>query len=214
MSSSLWAFNETDQQEQARAQLHDDELQQLRQRGFRIFSWDELTEQAHGWLSDPDGYLWRLTAGEPLEGHQPGTSAVGLGRGWVVRPEGSDPRTLTELDKLVKVEQAQQAESRRKQVAQREAIRKTAPPVTAGVLLGVGALTLAEAARKVEAAPGRLEVRGGRLVVHLPPTAGRSARNAAALLYTGEQHVVEALKAKRPIPDREITGAGALVVSP
>ncbi len=79
--------------------------------------------------------------------------------------------------------------------------------------------TLAEAAELIRNEGGRLDVANGRLFVVIPPTApgggfrvdnGR-VRGAAQLLYMGEELVVAALKAKRPLLEEELTPAGALV---
>jgi len=212
--SSIGTYREDP--EVARREERAAELEGLRRRGFTIYEWDDLREVGDGWLADSDDRLWRVAAGEPMEGHQPATSAVALGRGFVTTPEASrvrnPPHSLADLDKRLQVRKAQEAEGRRKAAATFEARRKAAQPVTAAQVQGVPPMTLAEAAGVVEAAAGRLEVtKDGRLVVHLPQDYARNSQDAAAILYTGEAAVVEALQAKRALPDREVTPAGALL---
>jgi hypothetical protein len=211
--SSVWSFSQTAEAEEARAKLQAQELEGLRQRGFRIFEWDDLAEQAHGLLADSDGYLWKVARGEPLEGHQPGTSAVALGRGYVMRPKDSEPRTQAELDRLLAAEEAQRAKAAKQAAADLEARRKAAQPVSFAQVQGWPRMSLAEAAAAIEARAGRLEVRDGRLLVCLPASADWTGTtlHAAALLYAAESVVVDCLRAKKPLPDREVSPAGALL---
>ena len=68
--------------------------------------------------------------------------------------------------------------------------------------------------RRIEEAGGKLELRAGRLVVHLPPEAlglwGNAAKVAAQRLYAAEAVVAACLREKREMPDAETTSGGAV----
>jgi hypothetical protein len=214
--SSLWAFTESKDAAQREARVA--ELASLRGRGFTILEWTDLREVADEWLADAEGRLWRVPRGEPLDGWQPSDNvAVALGRGFVVRGgtvgRSNEPRTLAELEERLRVREAEQAQAERKAQAAFDARRKSAQPVSASTLDGGQALTLAQAAAAVEASAGHLALtKDARLVVFVPPGPwSGDARHAAAVLYAGEEHVVAALQAKRAIPDRQVSPAGALL---
>jgi hypothetical protein len=212
--SSVWSFR--DSEAAAKREVQAAELASLRARGFTIYEWDDLREVGDGWLADADDRLWRAQRGEPVvEGFRPGQHAVGLGpgRGYLRTPERDEPPSLAELEKRQAAAEAAQAESQRKAQADFEARQAEAPPVTATRLAGRRALTLRDAGEVVARAAGRLEVRGGRLVVSLPMDATSSTLAAAGLLYDAEAVVADAVKAKRELPDAEVTPAGALLPS-
>jgi hypothetical protein len=83
-------------------------------------------------------------------------------------------------------------------------LRKEARPVTVSDLDGGERLTLREAAERIEQAGGKLELKAGRLVVHLPPSAlGQwgNVKVAAQRLYAAENVVAKCLREKQPLPD-------------
>jgi hypothetical protein len=211
--SSIWSIRDVEAGERRKAKAA--EVESLRACGFQVFAWDDLTEAPDGWLADADGRLWRAAHGEPLDGWQPDVHAAALGRGWLAPAARGEPRTLTELEAGVAAREAQQAQAARRAAQALEEQRKLAQPVTAAQLEGAPHMTLAEAAQAVEAAGGRLELsREDRLVVCLRPgwTSYTSRlATAAAVLYAAEGVVVAALKAKRALPDAEVTPNGALL---
>jgi hypothetical protein len=73
------------------------------------------------------------------------------------------------------------------------------------------------AAERIDQAGGKIEVDRDRLVVSLPPGAGKTwgsePLDAARILYLAEPTVVAALKRGDELPDAPITPAGAVITS-
>jgi hypothetical protein len=168
-----------------------------------------------GLWADDSGRLWQHDSS--FESHNPERDAFTVGPDleavWFKRPKGG-PETVEQLE----VQQARQAAAAEQQERERQArlreARKLALPVTLGHFDTTCRMTLVEAGRRVLDAGGKLEVRGGRLVVSLPPGATGGMGNvlaAARVLYTAETVVAEHLARKEPLPDAEVTPAGALV---
>jgi hypothetical protein len=86
-------------------------------------------------------------------------------------------------------------------------LRRMAEPVTAD------SLTLRAAAEQVERDGGMIKVEGDTLVISLPPArfGMAPALSAARLLYLAEETVIECLRAKRRLPDRQVLPSGRLV---
>jgi hypothetical protein len=200
------------------------EVARFRREGFEELA---LTPTSRRDLfADGNGHLWRRQLGEPRDGRRPldhGFVIAGGGRpAWYARPEFGQIRTVAELEARDK----ERAEAAEEQTKTREALLAASAKKASRVLSyrdlqgGAGPGTLAEAAEAIRAEGGRLDVANGRLFVVLPnrdPITdsfrvddGR-ATGAARLLYAAEPIVVEALTKKKPLPDGELTAAGALI---
>ena len=105
----------------------------------------------------------------------------------------------------------------------RRALRMTAVPVSYDDLAGDGGrMTLRQAGEKVWEAGGTVRVKGGRLVVSLPPGAlvvmgaQSVAAKAAARLYLAEESVTAAASKRggdvdvAKLPDRPVLPSGAV----
>jgi hypothetical protein len=177
---------------------------------------DQLTgvhSIGRGLWADDTGRLWQHDGALEHKPESAFTVGPDLEPVWFKRPKGG-PQTLEQLE-IHDARQAKAAEAQEKErEAQRRELRKLAVPITLGHYESAARMTLAEAGRRVLAAGGKLEVRNGHLVVSLPPHAiggHGSALPAARVLYTAETVVTECLARKEPLPDAEVTPAGALV---
>jgi hypothetical protein len=118
----------------------------------------------------------------------------------------------------LEVRREREAKAAERQERERQArlkeVRKSARPVTfAHVEPSTHGVTLAEAARRIANAGGRVEVEGGRLVVSLPGSGHGGMGSVlvfARMLYAAEDVVTAALKSKVPLPEREVLPSGAL----
>jgi hypothetical protein len=191
-----------------------DHLERLLEKGFEQLA--RIESVGEGLWATDDGRLWRYAPGLPWEGgRNPEKQAFTIGPGleavWFARPE-KGPKTLAELEER----REQQAKEAERQLAEqektRDQLRKTAQPVTLDDLEPGEKFTLREASERVERAGGKVEVKGGRLIVSLPPGRGGlgSALPAARRLYAAEAEVVKALQAKAELPDRHVLPTGAL----
>jgi hypothetical protein len=207
----LWGFRAPTEDEVDQAR-NAEELQRLAER------FEQLTgvhSVGRGLWADDSGRLWQQD--RSFGDHKPDSAfTVGpdLEPVWFMRPKGG-PQTLEQLE-IHHARQAKAAEQQeRERQAQLKALRKTAAPVTFGHLESAArGVTLAEAARRIVNAGGRVEVEGGRLVVSLPGS-GQGGMGSvlvfARMLYAAEAVAVEALSKGQDLPEREITPAGALV---
>jgi hypothetical protein len=199
------------------------EVTRLHREGFEELV---LASVGRGLFADANGNLWRRQHGEPRDGRRPldhGFVIAGDGRpAWFSRPEFGQIRTASELEARDK----QRAEAVAEQTKTREALLAASAKKASRVLTyrdlrgGVGPGSLAEAAEAIRAEGGRLDVANGRLFVVMPTRDpitdsfrvddGR-ATGAARLLYAAEEVVVGCLTGKKPLPDAELTPAGALI---
>jgi hypothetical protein len=73
------------------------------------------------------------------------------------------------------------------------------------------------AAERIDHAGGKIEVARDRLVVSLPPGAGKAwsaePLDAARILYLAESTVVAALNRGDDLPDAPVTPTGAVIAS-
>jgi hypothetical protein len=94
-------------------------------------------------------------------------------------------------------------------------LRKSAAPVTTVDVDPALRFTLAQAAERIDQAGGKIELRRDRLVVCLPPGAGKmygtEPLDAARVLYLAEPAVVALLAKGEALPDAPITPAGAVL---
>jgi hypothetical protein len=202
------------------------ELLELGDAGFRVFRPRDLDWTHQPWLiAEDDGSVWTLEDGAPFSGYRPNTNAVLLGKrnSWAyltaasASSTGNAPRDRAELERRAR-DAEEQAE---RQAAEREralaALRNSAAPVTAGDIESALKWTLRGAAERIDQAGGKIEVARDRLVVSLPPGAGRAwgtePLDAARILYMAEPTVVAALNRGENLPDAPITPAGAVIAS-
>jgi hypothetical protein len=207
----LWGWNAPSDEELAQARRAE-ELEKLSERFEQLTG---LHSVDRGKWADDTGRLWQHDSS--LEDHHPERSAFTVGGDlepvWFKRPKAG-PQTLEqwELHQARRATAAEQ-QKRQRQPAINEA-RKTAVPVTLGHLDLSARMTLAEAGRRVIDAGGKVEVRGGRLVVSLRPGSIRGPGGvvaAARVLYTAEAAVVESVARKEPLPPSEVTPTGVPV---
>jgi hypothetical protein len=205
--------------------LSDEEVAKMKlvaagKRGFQVFLASDLDRTFEPWLCDSDGGCWIFQHGEPADGWNPQIHAV------VVQPDGGwyyvwpahesqrhdAPNSRAELEARARRRETERERQEAEARTNLELLRSQARPVTLGDLDPATRSTLAEAGQRVEQAGGNLEVAKGRLVISLPPTAATdpSAVSALRQLYLAETEVVTCLKAKRPLPDKEILPSGAL----
>jgi hypothetical protein len=195
-------------------QVHNaEELEKL---GERFEQLGAMRSLGQGLWADDRGRLWQHDSS--FEGHNPERNAFAVGQDlepvWFARPT-KGPTTLDQLE----VRQARRAKAAEQQEREWQArlkeARRIAQPVTFGqVETSARGVTLAEAARRIANVGGKVEVRGGRLVVSLPPAVPGGTGSVlvfARMLYAAEAVAVEALSKGQDLPEREITPAGALV---
>ncbi len=199
------------------------DLFDLGQAGYTVLRPSDLDWTHAPWLIDRDGNLWIYDAGMPATGYKPNTHAV------YVNDDGSwnyltaaaasgrenAPKDRAELERRARDAQEQTERQAAEQERHLGALRKTAQPVTSGDLDRALSMTLAQAAEHIDRAGGKLEVHRDRLVVSLPPGAGKlwssEPLDAARVLYLAEGVVVPLVKSGKPLPDAPITPAGALL---
>jgi hypothetical protein len=202
------------------------ELLELGEAGYRVFRPRDLDWTYQPWLvAKDDGSIWTCEAGMPLSGYRPQTNAVLVGKNnsWAYLTSapasslGNAPRDRAELERRARdaEEQAErQAAEHQRTLA---ALRNLAAPVTTGDIEPALKWTLRGAAERIDQTGGKIEVARDRLVVSLPPGAGKTwgsePLDAARILYLAESTVVAALKGGEDLPDAPVTPAGAVVAS-
>jgi hypothetical protein len=164
--------------------------------------------------ADDTGRLWQHDAALEHGTDSAFTVGTDLEAVWFRRPK-SGPQTVEQWE-VHRDRQAKAAEQQeRERQAQLAEARKTAAPVTFAALeSSARGVTLAEAARRIANVGGKVEVRGGRLVVSLPPAIPGGTGPVLVfvrMLHTAEAVAVEALSKGQDLPEREITPSGAVV---
>jgi hypothetical protein len=200
------------------------ELLQLGESGYRAFVVEDLDWATFApWVvAKSDDTIWLLEDGMPARGFKPDTHAIVVDRHntwrYLTSASASDrrdaPRDLAELEHRAraKAEHAERAAAERERKL--NALRRAAVPVSLGTIDRSLRMTLAEAGATIDRHGGKIELRGGRVIVSLPPgaaTYGTEPLNAATVIYRAEPAVVALLKANKPLPDSAITPSGALL---
>jgi hypothetical protein len=201
-------------------------LLDLEEAGYRIFRQGDFDRRYPPWLiAKDDDTIWTVEHGIPWNGVNRDTHAVlvddDLRWGFLVSAKASGrkdaPSHVGEL-----AGRAKRAEDEAKrQAAERERnfqrLRKSAVPVTSGDVNDALKFTLAAAHEKVLQAGGKVEIRDNRLIVCLPPGAGKmwttEQTDAAHVLYLAEPAVVALLAKGQALPDKPVTPAGAVIAS-
>jgi hypothetical protein len=190
------------------------ELERLAEKGYEQLG--ALTRLDNGLWADESGRLWQQDSGVPAGGRSIDHYAFAIdGRLqpiWLIRPSAG-PRTVEQLEVHQQRAAKRAAESQKERQARLKELRKTAVPISFGHFEPSARMTLAEAGQRITAAGGKIELRGGRVVVSLPPSAtsgyGRSSLlPAARMLYAAEAVVAECLGRKEPLPPVEVTPNG------
>jgi hypothetical protein len=145
--------------------------------GFPIFLARDV-DTSHSPYLVADGKVWVAAHGEPPKGRSPKTHAILLedngAWGFLIlaaacQDEGA-PTTVAELEERARRREEARARQAEEAKAELERRRRQATPVTLDDLAHDGErVTLRQAGERVVQAGGRLDVRGSRLVVSLPP---------------------------------------------
>jgi hypothetical protein len=217
---TTWEVKELTPEQQATKRLL-----RLGDHGYAAYRPEDFDSTHEPWLVLlADRSVWiQAGPGEPAGGRTPADFAClvddDLDWQYVVRAAASGrtdaPTSVDDLEQRAKQSQERQQRFDQERRQQLEGWRASATPVSFDDVYPTPGerLTLKVAAERIEAVGGKLEVtKGDRLVVSVSPGARSSdLMRACARLYTAEQLVVDYLKRKRPLPDKTITPAGALL---
>jgi hypothetical protein len=219
-----------------RAELRRRELIAAGKQGFTITMPSDFDEAYTPWLVKIDDQtLWTRETGSPAEGYRPTTHVV------LVHDDGSwgyltaagasgmpnAPRSVAELRERAEEAARTAAEHEKAEAAKFKAKQRTALPVTAATLDRLAPPTLRAAVETVERSGGRVEVKGGRVVVSLPPGEVGSAPwvggeqaggRAAKVCYLAEAELIETRRgdgrvSADKVPAEPLLPSGRLVPS-
>jgi hypothetical protein len=192
-----------------RAELRKRELLDCGRKGFAICMPSDFDETYAPWLVKLDDQtIWTREIGSPAEGYRPDTHCV------VVTDDGSwhyltaaratgmanAPRSVAELRERQEKAARQAAEHEKAEAAKFKAKQRAAVPVTAATLDRDAPPTLRAAVELVERSGGKVEVKGGRVLVSLPPGAvgpapwsggEQAGGRAARVCYLAEAELIE-----------------------
>jgi hypothetical protein len=202
------------------------DLYELGRAGYAVVRPKDLDWEFRPWLIDGDGNIWIYDAGMPASGYKASTHSVFVnddGTWTYLTAAAASGRKDAPKDRASLEQRARHAEQQaQRQATERErnlsALRKAAVPVTSGDIDQALQFTLREAADRIDQAGGKIEADGDRLVVSLPPGAGKTwgstgPLDAARVLYLAESFVVAALKRGDKLPDAPCTPAGHVLAS-